>query len=90
MVPIRTFLYHIDYMEQSSQVITSSISSSILPSSLPESSQYSVYLFATADNLLLSVSIVLAKIKTLFMITHHKPIELPHWTMTWITDCGTI
>ena len=63
MVPIRTFLYHIDYMEQSSQVITSSISSSILPSSLPESSQYSVYLFATADNLLLSVSIVLAKIK---------------------------
>jgi len=48
-------------MEQSSQVITSSISSSILPSSLPESSQYSVYLFATADSLLLSVSIVFAK-----------------------------
>ena len=50
-------------MEQSSQVITSSMSSSILPSSLPESSQYSVYLLATADSLLLSVSIVLAKIK---------------------------
>ena len=48
-------------MEQSSQVITSSISSSILPSSLPESSQYSVYLFATADSLLLSVSIVFAE-----------------------------
>ena len=48
-------------MEKTSQIITSSLSSSILPSSLPESSQYSVYLFATADSLLLSVSIVFAK-----------------------------